>query len=244
MTTTTSLHRRIVPIAAALALSLSALTACAQKPADRPATLDMASTQETSASARPDPDTTARPEAPAAAAPEGEAVAIFAGGCFWCMEPPYDKLPGVLATTSGYTGGHTENPTYEQTSAGNTGHTEAVQVRYDPSKVDYQTLLDVFWRNIDPLAVDRQFCDAGSQYRSGIFPANAEQRRLAEASKQQVAQRFEQPIATEITDATTFYPAEDYHQDYYLKNPVRYKFYRFNCGRDARLEELWGKQAG
>lgn len=242
MTTTTSLHRRIVPLAAALALSLSALTACAQKPADRPATLDMASTQETSVSARPDPDTTARPQAPAAAPPEGEAVAIFAGGCFWCMEPPYDKLPGVLATTSGYTGGHTENPTYEQTSAGNTGHTEAVQVRYDPSKVDYQTLLDVFWRNIDPLAVDRQFCDAGSQYRSGIFPANAEQRRLAEASKQRVAQRFEQPIATEITDATTFYPAEDYHQDYYLKNPVRYKFYRFNCGRDARLEELWGKQ--
>jgi peptide-methionine (S)-S-oxide reductase len=242
MTTTTTLHRRIVPIAAALALSLSALTACAQKPADRPATLDMASTQETSVSARPDPDTTASPQAPAAAPPEGEAVAIFAGGCFWCMEPPYDKLPGVLATTSGYTGGHTENPTYEQTSAGNTGHTEAVQVRYDPSKVDYQTLLDVFWRNIDPLAVDRQFCDAGSQYRSGIFPANAEQRRLAEASKQRVAQRFEQPIATEITDATTFYPAEDYHQDYYLKNPVRYKFYRFNCGRDARLEELWGKQ--
>ena len=173
---------------------------------------------------------------------QGEAVAIFAGGCFWCMEPPFDKLPGVLATTSGYTGGHTINPTYEQTSAGGTGHTEAMQVRYDSSKISYEKLLDVFWHNVDPFAVDRQFCDGGNQYRSGIFPANAEQRRLAEASKQTFAARFGRPIATEITDATTFYPAEEYHQDYYKKNAVRYKFYRYNCGRDARLEEIWGKQ--
>ncbi|MEO5628938.1 MAG: peptide-methionine (S)-S-oxide reductase MsrA [Thermomonas sp.] len=175
-------------------------------------------------------------------AAQGDAVAIFAGGCFWCMEPPFDKLPGVISTTSGYTGGHTKDPTYEQTSAGGTGHAEAMQVRYDPGKVSYETLLDVFWHNIDPFAVDRQFCDGGNQYRSAIFPANAEQHRLAEASKQAIASRFKQPIATEITDATAFYPAEEYHQDYYKKNAVRYKFYRYNCGRDARLEDVWGKQ--
>jgi peptide-methionine (S)-S-oxide reductase len=236
--------RRALPATSALVLMLVAVTACAQKPADRPASLDLSSTKQAPAAARPaTPD--ARPgqlaTATEAATKPGEAVAIFAGGCFWCMEPPYDKLPGVISTTSGYTGGHTRNPTYEQTSAGGTGHTEAVQVRYDPTKVDYQTLLDVFWRNIDPLVENRQFCDVGSQYRSGIFPVDAQQRRLAEASKRKVAQRFEQPIVTEITDATTFYPAEEYHQDYYMKNPVRYKFYRFNCGRDARLEELWGK---
>ncbi|MDQ3160013.1 MAG: peptide-methionine (S)-S-oxide reductase MsrA [Pseudomonadota bacterium] len=169
-------------------------------------------------------------------------MAIFAGGCFWCMEPPFDALPGVISTTSGYTGGHTQNPTYEQTSAGDTGHTEAVEVRYDPAKVSYEKLLDVFWLNVDPFAVDRQFCDSGSQYRSGIFPANPEQRRSAEASKEKLTARFNQAIATEITDATTFYPAEKYHQDYYQKNAVRYKFYRFNCGRDARLEAVWGKQ--
>lgn len=225
--------RRVAPAAAALALMLVAVAACAQKPADRPATLDMASTQ-------PAP----RAATPAARPGRGEAVAIFAGGCFWCMEPPFDRLPGVMSTTSGYTGGRLANPGYEQVSAGGTGHAEAVQVRYDPRRISYQALLDVFWRNIDPLAVDRQFCDAGSQYRSGIFPVDAEQRRLAEAGKRQVAARFGQPIATAITDATTFYPAEEYHQDYYRKNPVRYKLYRFNCGRDARLEELWGKQQG
>lgn len=225
--------RRVAPTAAALALMLVAVAACAQKPADRPATLDMASTQPTQRAATP----AARPG-------KGEAVAIFAGGCFWCMEPPFDRLPGVMSTTSGYTGGRLANPGYEQVSAGGTGHAEAVQVRYDPRRVSYQALLDVFWRNVDPLAVDRQFCDVGSQYRSGIFPVDAEQRRLAEASKRQVAARFGQPIATAITDATTFYPAEEYHQDYYRKNPVRYKLYRFNCGRDARLEELWGKQQG
>ncbi|MGH8251060.1 MAG: peptide-methionine (S)-S-oxide reductase MsrA [Steroidobacteraceae bacterium] len=170
------------------------------------------------------------------------AVAVFGGGCFWCMEPPYDKLPGVISTISGYIGGRVANPTYEQVSAGGSGHVEVVQVKYDPHKVSYEKLLEVFWRNIDPFAVDRQFCDAGRQYRSAIFVANAQERRLAEASKRTLQGRFEQPIATEILTAATFYPAEDYHQDYYTKNPVRYKFYRFNCGRDQRLKEIWGER--
>ena len=182
--------------------------------------------------------------APAAqnATPAKTAIAVFAGGCFWCMEPPYDKLPGVKSTTSGYIGGRVADPTYEQVSAGGTGHAEAVQVRYDPSQVSYAELLQVFWRNIDPVAVDRQFCDAGDQYRSAIFTVDEQQRRLAEASKRKLeaSGRFERPIATEIVPATTFYPAEDYHQDYYEKNPIRYKYYRFSCGRDGRLEELWG----
>ena len=168
------------------------------------------------------------------------AKAIFAGGCFWCMEPPYDKLDGVISTTSGYIGGHKDNPNYKEVSAGITGHTEAVQIVYDPDKVNYQTLLDVFWVNIDPFAVNRQFCDSGSQYRSGIFTHNAEQLKLAKASKQQVGQELEQKIVTEITPATKFYPAESYHQDYYLNNPVRYTFYRHNCGRDKRLKQVWG----
>lgn len=170
------------------------------------------------------------------------AVAIFAGGCFWCMEPPFDKLPGVMSTTSGYIGGQVANPTYEQVSAGGTGHAEAVQVKYDPALISYPTLLDMFWRNIDPLAVNRQFCDVGDQYRSAIFTIGAEQQRLAEASKRklQTSGRFNQPIATQVTAASRFYPAEDYHQNYYTKNPIRYKFYRFNCGRDQRLEQLWG----
>jgi peptide-methionine (S)-S-oxide reductase len=169
-------------------------------------------------------------------------VAIFAGGCFWCMEPPFDKLPGVKSTTSGYIGGRTLRPTYEQVSAGRTGHAEAVQVRYDPTRVSYQKLLDVFWRNIDPLAVDRQFCDVGDQYRSAIFTTGAEQQRLARESKRKLEEsgRFRQPIATQIVAAPRFYPAEDYHQDYYRRNPIRYKFYRYNCGRDQRLEQLWG----
>jgi peptide-methionine (S)-S-oxide reductase len=171
------------------------------------------------------------------------AIAIFAGGCFWCMEPPFDKLPGVISTTSGYTGGRVPNPTYEQVSAGRTGHAEAVQVKYDPTRIGYAQLLDVFWRNIDPLAVDRQFCDVGDQYRSAIFTVDAEQQRLAEASKRalQDSGRFDRPIATQIVAASRFYRAERDHQDYYRRNPVRYKFYRFNCGRDQRLEELWGK---
>ena len=177
--------------------------------------------------------------------PPGYEIAIFAGGCFWCMEPPYDEIPGVISTTSGYTGGHKKNPTYEEVSSGSTGHAEAVQIVYDPKKVTYQQLLDVFWPNIDPTTPNAQFCDHGSQYRSGIFYHNEEQMRLAIASREQVerTKRFREPIVTEITKATTFYPAEDYHQDYYKKNPLRYKFYRANCGRDHRLEQLWGKPA-
>ena len=171
------------------------------------------------------------------------AKATFAGGCFWCMEPPFDALDGVVSTTSGYTGGHTANPTYEQVSAGKTGHTEAVEIVYDPRKVTYARLLEVFWRNIDPLTANAQFCDAGSQYRAGIFVHDATQRKLAEASKEAVAQRLQKPIVTEITAASQFWPAEEYHQDYYKKNPIRYKFYRTSCGRDRRLEAIWGPDA-
>ena len=240
MPMTRSVHPA-APIFIAVALALTSLAACAQKPVDRTAPPKPSGARPYAEAAAPGTGASRRTAAANPSHKSGEAVAIFAGGCFWCMEPPYDKLPGVIATTSGYISGRTRNPTYEQVSAGTTGHTEAVQVRYDPSKIGYQALLDVFWRNIDPLAVDRQFCDAGSQYRSGIYPVGAVQRRLAEASRQRVAQRFSKPIATEITDATTFYPAETYHQDYYIKNPARYKFYRYNCGRDARLKEVWGK---
>lgn len=175
--------------------------------------------------------------------PPGTALATFAGGCFWCMEPPYDKLDGVLATISGYIGGEVDNPSYKQVSAGNTGHAEAVQVHYDPAKISYEKLLEVFWRNVDPTTPDRQFCDGGNQYRTAIFYHDSTQQKLAEASKSSLEQTkpFAAPIVTEISAATTFYPAEDYHQDYYVKNPLRYKFYRFNCGRDKRLEELWGE---
>ncbi len=168
--------------------------------------------------------------------------ATFAGGCFWCMEPPFDKLEGVVSTTSGYIGGHQKDPTYPQVSAGGTGHTEAVQIVYDPVRVSYSELLKVFWRNIDPTVADRQFCDVGSQYRTGIFYHDEEQRRAAEASRRELLENrpFAGPVLTEVTAAGTFYPAEAYHQDYYLKNPLRYKFYRFSCGRDARLEQLWG----
>ena len=177
--------------------------------------------------------------------PPGLDTATLAGGCFWCMEPPYDELPGVVSTTSGYIGGHKKNPTYEEVSGGSTGHTEAVQIVFDPRKVSYEKLLEVFWRNIDPTTPNAQFCDHGSQYRSGIFFHTEEQRRLAVASRDQVerTKRFREPIVTEITAATVFYPAEGYHQDYYKKNPLRYKFYRANCGRDSRLEQLWGKPA-
>lgn len=175
-----------------------------------------------------------------------EASAIFAGGCFWCVESDFDKVKGVISTTSGYTGGHVANPTYHQVSAGGTGHAEAVKVVYDPSQVTYEKLLQVFWHNIDPLAKDRQFCDSGDQYRSAIFVDGAEQRRLAEASKKAIeaSGRFKSPIQTQIVDAGPFYPAEDYHQDFYLKNPTKYKFYRWNCGRDQRLKELWGNDRG
>jgi peptide-methionine (S)-S-oxide reductase len=180
--------------------------------------------------------------AAAQAPPPKTETAIFAGGCFWCVESDFDKVAGVISTTSGYTGGHTANPSYEDVGRGGTGHAEAVEIVYDPAKVSYAKLLDVFWHNIDPLVKDRQFCDHGRQYRTAIFYRDDEQRRLAEASKAAVEARFKQPVYTEITPAGPFYKAEEYHQDYYLKNPIRYKFYRFNCGRDARLEELWGKK--
>jgi peptide-methionine (S)-S-oxide reductase len=170
------------------------------------------------------------------------AKATFAGGCFWCMEPPYDELEGVIATISGYIGGTKKNPTYEQVSAGTTGHAEAVQVTYDPKKITYQKLLEVFWRNIDPLTANAQFCDSGSQYRSAIFYHDESQKALAEKSKNSLQARFKRPIVTEIVPASEFYPAEDYHQDYYKKNPIRYKTYRYGCGRDQRLKELWGSE--
>jgi len=178
--------------------------------------------------------------------PPGHAVATFAGGCFWCMEPPYDKLPGVTATISGYMGGRTLNPTYQDVSAGTTGHAEVVQVVYDPKKVSYEKLLEVFWVNIDPTVKDRQFCDSGTQYRTAIYFHNEEQRKAAEASKAAVEKTkpFKEPIVTPLEMAGPFYPAEDYHQDYYTKNPVRYQFYRNGCGRDARLKSLWGDKAG
>jgi peptide-methionine (S)-S-oxide reductase len=175
---------------------------------------------------------------------EGLAIAIFAGGCFWCMEPPYDKLDGVIATTSGYTGGHVEHPTYRQVTDTDTGHFEAVRILYDPAKISYQQLLDVFWRNIDPFDGRGQFCDKGDSYRSAIFYQNDEEKKLAEQSKQVVAGRFgDEQIETEIRAAETFYAAENYHQDYYRKNPLRYTYYRFACRRDDRLEELWGPPA-
>lgn len=181
---------------------------------------------------------------PVATAQPGVATATFAGGCFWCMEKPFDQLEGVVSTTSGYTGGEKENPTYPEVSAGGTGHVEAVQVVYDPARVDYDTLLEVFWQNVDPVDNIGQFCDKGSQYRSKIF-VTPDQQPLAQQSKQTLSQtaKFKgQTIATDIQPAQTFYPAEDYHQDYYLKHPVRYKFYRTGCGRDQRLQELWGQK--
>jgi peptide-methionine (S)-S-oxide reductase len=171
------------------------------------------------------------------------ATATFAGGCFWCMEPPFDKLDGVVSTTSGYTGGNVDNPSYEEVSSGGTGHTEAVEIVYDPAKISYETLLEVFWVNIDPTDAKGQFCDRGSQYRSGIFYHSDEQRRLAEASKKQIetSGRLPKTVVTEVTEATAFYRAEEYHQDYYQRHAFRYKLYRRGCGRDRVLEKLWGE---
>ena len=185
---------------------------------------------------------TSADETSVAATDSNTSVATFAGGCFWCMEGPFDKLEGVVSTTSGYTGGHTKNPTYKQTSTGKTGHTEAVQIVYDPEQVSYEKLLDVFWHNIDPTTPDQQFCDRGSQYRSEIFYHDDEQKQLAEASKTALDKNkpFREPVVTQVTEASTFYAAEDYHQDYYKKNPIRYRYYRHGCGRDKRLEQLWG----
>jgi methionine-S-sulfoxide reductase len=178
------------------------------------------------------------------ASPKKMEIATFAGGCFWCMEPPFEKLKGVDAVISGYTGGRTENPTYEEVSSGRTGHAEAIEVHYDPSQNTYAELLDVFWRNIDPTTKDRQFVDIGSQYRTAIFYHNDEQKRLAEDSRKKLdaSGRFGKPIVTEIVPAGKFYAAEEYHQDYYKKSSTRYKFYRFSSGRDQYLEKIWGKE--
>jgi peptide-methionine (S)-S-oxide reductase len=172
-----------------------------------------------------------------------EAVATFAGGCFWCMEPPFESLPGVVSVTSGYTGGTRPDPSYEEVSGGGTGHAEAVEIVYDPAKLSYAKLLDVFWHNIDPTVADRQFCDVGSQYRSAIFVHDAAQRKAAEASRAEVERKLGVPVETQIVEAGPFYRAEDYHQDYSKKNPIRYRYYRYGCGRDARLAEIWGEAA-
>lgn len=180
-------------------------------------------------------------DTPAAAAKTARAV--FAGGCFWCMEPPFEALPGVVATVSGYTGGKGENPSYEQVSAGGTGHIEAIEVTYDPTRVSYEQLLDVFWRNVDPLDDGGQFCDRGDQYRAAIFYASEEEKAAALKSRDAAAAKLQikAPIVTPLLPAKTFYPAEDYHQDYYKKNPLRYKYYRYACERDQRLKEVWGE---
>lgn len=172
--------------------------------------------------------------------------AVFAGGCFWCMEEAFEGVEGVVSVMSGYIGGTKADPSYEEVSSGATGHAEAVEVLFDPARTSYPKLLEVFWRNIDPTTPDRQFCDRGSQYRSAIFTLTELQQRQAEESKRAVEQTkpFREPIVTQIVPATTFYPAEDYHQDFYKRNPIRYKFYKYNCGRVQRLEEVWGKSRG
>src|SRR5919106_6164343 len=184
-----------------------------------------------------------RAPGPPAATRQAEATekATLAAGCFWCVEADFDKLPGVLSTTSGYTGGTLKDPTYEQVSRGGTGHTEAVEIVYDPAKVSYAQLLDHFWKNVDPLTAHRQFCDVGDQYRPAIFFHNEAQREAAEESKTRVQQQYAAPVVVQIAAAGPFYRAEGYHQDYYKKNPVRYRYYRWGCNRDSRLEALWGK---
>ena len=195
--------------------------------------LGQAQTSATSAAATP------------AASGATTARAIFAGGCFWCVESDFDKVPGVLSTTSGYTGGSTVNPSYAQVSSHTTGHAESVQIVFDPAKISYEQLVAHFWRTIDPTTKDRQFCDVGSPYRTAIFATDAEQLRIATASRAALEKTkpFKEPIVTEVLPAGPFYAAEDYHQDYYRKNPLRYKYYRASCGRDARVKELWGEAA-
>ncbi len=180
----------------------------------------------------------------AAQSEEGLERATFAGGCFWCMEPPYDKIDGVIETISGFSGGHVVDPSYEQVTRGGTGHLEVVQVVYDPEKVGYETLLDVYWRNVDPFDGGGQFCDRGESYRPAIFVQGEEQERLARQSLRDLQARFEQAIEVTIEPFEAFYAAEDYHQNYYDENPIRYKYYRWRCGRDDRLEEVWGDRAG
>jgi peptide-methionine (S)-S-oxide reductase len=171
-----------------------------------------------------------------------ESMAYFAGGCFWCMEEAFEKVGGVTAVISGYMGGTVKNPSYEDVSSGRTGHAESVEVHYDPSKVSYAQLLEAFWRNIDPVTANAQFCDHGNQYRAAIFYRSDEEKQTAEGSKQAIeqAKRFKEPIVTQLAPATEFYPAEVYHQDFYKKNPIRYKYYKYTCGRAQRLEALWG----
>ncbi len=178
-----------------------------------------------------------------AAADIPQSKAYFAGGCFWCMEEAFEKVEGVSTVTSGYMGGTVVSPSYEAVSAGRTGHAEAVEVVYDPAKVSYQKLLDAFWLNVDPITPNAQFCDHGNQYRSAIFFQTDEEKRASDASKQAIEQskRFKEPIVTQIVMASQFYPAEEYHQDFYKKNPIRYKYYKYSCGRAQRLETLWGK---
>ncbi|MCB9543790.1 MAG: peptide-methionine (S)-S-oxide reductase MsrA [Myxococcales bacterium] len=220
--------------ALALALTLAgALTACHNANGQAPASQPIAGSHQGTAQ---EPDT----------APEGMAIATFAGGCFWCMEAPFDKIDGVTATISGYTDGTVPHPTYKQVGSGTTGHTEGIRIVYDPTKVSYEALLEHFWHNIDPTQKNGQFCDRGPMYRTGIYTHDAEQARLAEASRKQLeaSGRLPGPIVTEIKPATPFYRAEEYHQDFYQKEPQHYHRYRLGCGRDARLVELWGDQAG
>ena len=251
-------RRPYFSVAALVAVAFGcAAVAQAVAPPQPPAPTADTPTGDTPATGTPAADTpagetsaTVEPAAPAvegdaAGTQDGLASATFAGGCFWCMEPPFDKLEGVVSTTSGYTAGRLKDPTYEQVSAGRTGHAESLKVVYDPKKIDYDTLLKVFWRNVDPLRKNAQFCDKGNQYRSAIFYHSEEQKAAAEASLKEVEARFEgRTIATQVVPAEPFYDAEEYHQDYYLKNPLRYKYYRFSCGRDQRLQELWGEEAG
>ena len=180
-----------------------------------------------------------------AASDDDLATATFAGGCFWCVESDFDKVPGVVETISGYTGGTVDNPTYKQVTKGGTGHREAVQIRYDPKQVSYDRLLHIFWRSVDPTDGGGQFCDRGESYQTAIFVGNDEERRLAEASKEALEQSMvlDTPVVTPIELAGEFYPAEDYHQDYYTKSPIPYRFYRFSCGRDSRVQQVWGRQA-
>ena len=212
---------------AAVAAGLVLLAGCASSSADDPAA---ASTDVADVAADIDP--------------ANADTATFAGGCFWCMEPPFDKLDGVAATVSGYAGGDVPNPTYEEVSSGTTGHAEAVNIIYDSTKVSYETLLDVYWRNVDLLDDEGQFCDRGPSYRPVIFARDARQERLAEASKEEVAERFERPVVVPVQRLDAFYPAEAYHQNFYEKEPAHYKRYREGCRRDARLRELWGEEAG
>ncbi len=188
----------------------------------------------------------AQPSPPTSALSPATAKATFAGGCFWCVESDFDKIPGVISTTSGYTGGHVDKPSYQQVSSHTTGHAEAVEVVYDPAKVSFEALVAYYWHTIDPTVKDQQFCDHGSPYRTVIFVHNDAQMKTAVASRAALekSKPFKEPIVTEIMPATVFFPAEDYHQDYYKKNPIRYKYYRNSCGRDARLQQLWGDQAG